>query len=415
MLSRMIGAAVAVLAVTGAVRAQTPDLLPVPGNDPVQIGRPVADGLFGSGDSGGGYSDRWWLTGEYLLGYTRPSNLPTLVTGGPSSSLGIIGRPGTQSLFGGEQDMGGISGGKFSGGLFLDACRAYAFEWGVFFLPTQKTTFTAGPNTAEVLSRPFFDTNLQTENARLVSLNGQFNGTVAAEFQTLFWGAEAGMAVRVLETSTFSFDQLFHFRYYGLEEKVTVSDSTTAVPGGGSLFFNGTALPNGATVNVTDFHSTINRWVGGAGGLRVNWTPGRWLMSLTGRLGVGAVYQKVTVDGLTSVSGLGAPVAPIRAGLLSAGGQVSRNSQFELSFAPEVNLRVGYRLTDHISVTAGYQYLYLTNVVRPGQQIQRGVNPTQIPSGQNFGAAGGPGNPQLNIQSTDFWMHGLTAGLMFSF
>jgi len=149
--------------------------------------------------------------------------------------------------------------------------------------------------------------------------------------------------------------------------------------------------------------------------LRVNWTPGRWMMSLTGRLGVGAVYQKVTVDGQTTVSGLGAPVDPIRAGLLSAGGQVSRNSRFELSFAPEVSLKVGYRVTDHISVTAGYQYLYLTNVARPGQQIQRGINPTQIPSGQNFGAAGGPGNPAVNIQSTDFWMHGLTAGVMFSF
>ena len=47
--------------------------------------------------------------------------------------------------------------------------------------------FSAGPNTAEVLSRPFFDTALGTENARLVSLAGQFDGNISAEFSTLFF------------------------------------------------------------------------------------------------------------------------------------------------------------------------------------------------------------------------------------
>jgi hypothetical protein len=413
MLSRMIVAAVTVLVASGALYAQASELAPVMGSDPVQIGRPLADGLFGPEESNG-YNDRWWLTGEYLLGYTRSGKLPPLVTAGPADSLGISGRSGVRVLLGGEQSFGGVSGGKFSGGYFLDACRAYAFEWGVFFLPNQKIRVNAGPDSAEVLARPFFDTGLDSTNARLLSLTGQFRGSVAAEYSTLFWGAEAGMTVRVLENSTFSFDQLFHFRYYGLEETTNVSDFSSGIPGGGTVFFNGRSLPDGTTVGVSDYYSAINRWVGGAAGLRINWTPGRWLLSITGRMGVGATYQKITVDGQTTVTGAGV-VEPARSGLLTAGNQVGRNSRFELSFAPEVNLRLGYRVTDHISVTAGYQYLYLSNVARVGQQIQTSVNPTQIPSGQNFGAFSGPGNPTVNIQSSDFWMHGLTAGFTISF
>ncbi len=419
MLSRAFGAAVAVF-VVGAASAQPPDPLPIPAGDPAVVGDPSSDVLFGRTraeralDSGGPVYDRWWVTGEYFLGYTRPGTLPPIATSGTADSLAVLGRTGTRVLLGGEQDFGGVSGGRFGAGLWLDPCRAYGFEWGVFFLPTQRSSFTADSTTAAALGRPFFDTNLGIENVRLVSLAGQFDGRMSGEYSTLFWGGEMGMAVRVLETSTFTLEQLFHARYYGLEEKVGVNDVVTAVPGGGAIFFNGQAQPLGATVAVSDFYSVVNRWVGGAGGLRVNWSSGRVLVSVTGRLGIGAMMTTLTADGETRLTGSGAD-ASLRTGILTAGRPTRRVTDVDISFAPEVGARVGYRLTDHITASVGYQYLYMTNVARVEQQLNRNVDPTRVPSGQNFGAAANAPIGRLDVQRGYYWMHGLAVGLTFSF
>src|SRR4029453_13105386 len=44
---------------------------------------------------------------------------------------------------------------------------------------------------------------------------------------------------------------------------------------------------------------------------------------------------------------------------------------------PEVGLTLGFQLTRWASVFAGYSFLYTNNVARPGNQIDRSINPTQ--------------------------------------
>ena len=44
---------------------------------------------------------------------------------------------------------------------------------------------------------------------------------------------------------------------------------------------------------------------------------------------------------------------------------------------PEVALNVAYQITDRISVFVGYTMLYVNDVVRPGNQIDRTINTTQ--------------------------------------
>jgi hypothetical protein len=409
---------VAVVLVAAGVFAQPPAPVGVP-VDAAVFGGPPAGGEGGYDPAAGSFADvpgspyyRWWVTGEYFLGFTRDARLPVVATTGTAASQGVLGRAGTQVLLGGEQDFGGISGARFGGGLWLDPCRAYAVEWGVFFLPTQRNTVTAGPGTAEAIARPFFDTALNVENARLVSLTGLFEGTLSAQFSSLFWGAELGSAVRVFETSTFSFEQLFHFRYYTLEESLRIDDTSRGLAGG-TVFFNGQPQLDAARVSVTDFYSTINRWYGGTAGMRINWTPGRWAVGLEGRMGVGAVQQKVTIDGSTTLSGVG-PVQRVGPGVLTAGSVNAVFNRYKLSLAPEFGVKVAYHLTDHLAVTGGYHFLYITDVARPGEQVQRNVNPTRIPSGQNFGAAG-PAPAVVEPRDTDFLMHGLSIGLMFKF
>jgi len=53
--------------------------------------------------------------------------------------------------------------------------------------------------------------------------------------------------------------------------------------------------------------------------------------------------------------------------------------------------------------------------MRPGEQIDRGLNPNLIPTSVTFGMPGGPARPAPLLQSTGFYAHGLTLGLDFRY
>lgn len=413
MLSRPLGALLAMFVGVAAASAQpvpppglSPDAFP-PAGYAGPTGEPVLTGI-------GPEPYRWWLGAEYLLGFTRAATLPPLVTASPVGSGGVIGRPGTRVLVGGSQDFDGISGYRFGGGVWLDGCRAYALDWSAFFLPSQQAqgTFTAAPG--QVLARPFFDTVLNTENSRVIASPGLFTGSVTTSYSTQFYGAEAGALLRVVETPTFSLEQLFHFRFYALDESVRSNDTSTAL-GGGVVAFNGAAFGPPATVTTSDTFRVLNRWYGGSAGVRFNWTPGRWEVKLAGRLGVGAVEQNVDISGRTTLSNTAAGGGSIPLGFYSTSQPSGRATLYRLSFAPDVQLRVGYRVTDWLMLSAGYQYLYISDVARAADVVDRRLNTGRIPSGQNFGAAAPALPASPNVPFSDFHLHGLTAGLMITF
>jgi hypothetical protein len=58
----------------------------------------------------------------------------------------------------------------------------------------------------------------------------------------------------------------------------------------------------------------------------------------------------------------------------------------------------------------GYNFLYLSDLVRPGDQIDRTLNPSQIPA-LNAGAAfANADRPHVLFSRTDFWTQGLLIG-----
>jgi len=67
-------------------------------------------------------------------------------------------------------------------------------------------------------------------------------------------------------------------------------------------------------------------------------------------------------------------------------------------------------------VFLSYTFLYTNNVVRPGNQINRNINPTQgvafsAPPASLQGAA----QPPFKFTSTDFWAQGINVGVAFRF
>jgi Putative beta barrel porin-7 (BBP7) len=66
-------------------------------------------------------------------------------------------------------------------------------------------------------------------------------------------------------------------------------------------------------------------------------------------------------------------------------------------------------------VYVGYDFLYLSNAVRPGDQIDRELNPTQIPVNGSTGGLVGAPRPTFNFHETDFWAQGIRFGVALRF
>lgn len=103
-------------------------------------------------------------------------------------------------------------------------------------------------------------------------------------------------------------------------------------------------------------------------------------------------------------------------GLLAVPSNIGRHTRDQFSVVPEVGVKLGYQFTDHLRVFVGYNFLYWTNVVRPGDQIDPVLNVAQIP---NFTignqAASQTVRPIVPFRNSDFWAQGINAGLEFHY
>jgi hypothetical protein len=72
-------------------------------------------------------------------------------------------------------------------------------------------------------------------------------------------------------------------------------------------------------------------------------------------------------------------------------------------------------LTPSIHATVGYTLLYYSNVARPGDQINRALNPSQLPTSQSAVVATGAAQPSFLFRDTDFWAQGISFGLEFRY
>ena len=93
-------------------------------------------------------------------------------------------------------------------------------------------------------------------------------------------------------------------------------------------------------------------------------------------------------------------------------GRYYRNA---FSVVPEGGINLGWNITPRIKATVGYTFLYWSDVARPGNLIDRNVNPAYQPTNQFYGIGGGPNTPTFSFHETGFWAQGVNFGLEFKF
>jgi hypothetical protein len=358
---------------------------------------------------------RFYLDAEYLLWFGKHDKVPPLFTTGNSVAFinglpsGALGRADTQILFAGALDRDPQSGGRFTAGYWLDDCKA--IEVSGFFLGQKSAHFSANTIQFPVISRPFFDLQTGLQSVQQVSFPNRISGTGAVTAPSQLWGLEANERCLLCCGCDYRINGLLGARYLDLRESVLITENTTFGPQAGS--FGGVNL-DGANAFVFDRFATHNHFYGGQVGAEWQWRHGRWAVDVRGKLALGVTHEELDISGGQLFTNFAGPGDPRPGGLLALGSNIGHFTKDRFSVVPEVGVNLGYYITENLRAYAGYNFLYWSNVARPGDQIDTTLDsaliprfPAMTPTGQN--------RPAVLFKQTDYWAQGLVFGVELKF
>jgi hypothetical protein len=338
----------------------------------------------------------WWSKGQ-------PLSVP-LITTGPASqgaNAGNLGAPGTVSL-NDKLDYGVQGGFRFSMGGWFDCAHTIGLEGSIFFLDEQNNGFGVGDrsgNGSFVINEPVSGAPFVTQ----VSAPGVATGNVLVNSFTRFGGGDLDLMYNLYRGRGWTINLLGGYRFLELDEELDVSGNsnllagTTFTDGQGNVLAN---APAGSYINTLDQFRTRNEFNGGQIGANVQYQWGRWSLNGTAKLAIGATHEVVTVNGSSYILPPNAAPTTLTGGNFATL-QIGRYSNDRFALAPEATLALGYQITPHIRATIGYNFLFLSSVVRPGNQIDNTFD--------------GITHPTVPMSSSSFWAQGLNLGLQFRF
>ncbi len=360
---------------------------------------------------------RFFFQTENLVAWMKsaPSNFP-LVTGGDALNRGRLGLPGTAVLAGGSDlEIGTLYGVRASVGTWLGQKELFGIEVGGFILHQVESSFSANSaaNGSPLLARPFLNADTGTSGSVAVSLPGVASGSVVLDSWGQLWGIETNVLIRGLSTDRpHKLNLLVGYRHLDLQESLGIQHVSTLLPGQANPFVGGIVTAP-ASLGASDRFETRNQFYGGQIGAQGEFRRGRWEVGGFGKLGIGAMQQTVIVSGLSAAVNPNGLIGIASGGVLAQNSNIGRVEMSEFALVPEFGVRVGYHVTQRLSLTVGYNFLYLSNVIRPGDLIDPLVTPGQLALSSAYTGSGT--RPLLVGNTSDVWVQALTLGLQFNY
>jgi hypothetical protein len=358
--------------------------------------------------------DRFWASANYTLSWIRSERLATpLVTTGSAADLhpGALDQPGTVVLLGDHMNFGSFSGIRGEVGAFLDEDDHFSLELGGWIVFPEHSTFSlnsdAGGN--PIITRPIFNLNAGREAAFLDAFPGVAAGGVAVDVESKLWGAEVNSRYHWCPCEHLRADALLGFRYLRLEESLTVNDHLSPLENNVLRFQGAFVNPPNSLADFDRFHSDdyfYGMQVGGG----VRWDEEWFFVGAFGKAAFGATHQTYDINGATTLITPGGNQTAT-GGILALPTNIGQHDHTVFGFVPEVGLNVGFKVSPHVDLTAGYSFLYWNQVARPGDTLDRNVNTSQVPTDISFGQGGGQARPVVRFNGDSFWVSTLTFGV----
>jgi hypothetical protein len=348
-----------------------------------------------------------WLSAEALLWFPQARMSPALAVVTPAGSVPLIDTPGATII--GEE-----FGNNLTAGFRGDIGRYFAdghFGLGGRFwiLGDDEDSFSLSDDGTNLsIGRPFFNTFEGFEDALFVASQlpgtaGDFVGSISGEASLSIIAAEAYARINLGGGREVHTDLIGGYSYFGIDDDLSITSTSTAlsVPGGGT----------GASRTFRDSFNTTNDFHGGQIGAETILRRGRWVARSLTKLHLGNMNQQVRIAGsASSIDAAGGPVTDFERGFLA----INNQGEFErdvYTFAPEVNLKLGYRFRDHVTFSVGYTFIYWNNVALAGQQIDRLIDGGNVDPAANFS----PPGPGHDVVDAGFWVQGIDLGATIEF
>jgi hypothetical protein len=289
--------------------------------------------------------------------------------------------------------------------VWLNCEQTCGLEGEFFFLGRSREFFAAGSDGSQVISRPFFNALLGVPDVELVSFPGVLAGTLTVDSRSDVIGGGVNALHNLCCAPCGRVDLLWGYRYFNLTDEVTIAEDLTSLGSPGRV-------PPGFRFQIADRFRTENNFHGGVIGVAAERRFSPLFVGLRASVALGANQQITDIAGSTVITPPGGVPQTLPGGLLALPSNTGHYERTVFAVLPQIGVRAGVQLTDCVRVYAGYDFLYLSNVLRAGDQIDLRVNPTLLPPSQ---APVGPALPAFPARSTDFWLQGVSAGLQVRF
>jgi hypothetical protein len=354
-----------------------------------------------------------WGGVEYLMWWVKPGPISvplvntTIVPEDLASSIsaGGVNDRLARTIFGNQNiNFDTASGVRFYAGKWFDSCQETGFEASMFFLPQLARGFTAtggtGPNAQPALTVPFNSVGPgPVVGETSAAIAGPFAGTavigtVSSRLTTHLWGADGDMLFNMWKGEEWRFDAVGGFKYMDLFETLDFDTSVMTSPFG----------------STHDEFQTTNRFWGGELGARISGRYARFGAMLTGKVGLGDNVQTLNIRG-TSIAPTNFGGAFSEGGLFALSSNIGRTEHGRFSAIPQVIGTLSYDINCHVKTYVGYDFFYWSNVIRPGDQIDRNINPNLAPVFGGSPTGAGLALPARLEHQTAYWAHGISIGL----
>ena len=198
------------------------------------------------------------------------------------------------------------------------------------------------------------------------------------------------------------------FQFARLEDDLGITDFRR-VTGTGS------GLVVGTTIDGFDRFETDNQFSGVAVGMLGSARNRAWTLDVGMQLALGNNRAKVRIDGSTTavvpLPNGGTDTSTTAGGLLALPTNIGNYEDDIFAVIPQLNVALGYHFNPQTRAIVGYRFFYWSQVARSADQIDLGVNLSQLdPGGLN-----GEPRPEFEFLLADFWAQGINVGLDYRF
>jgi hypothetical protein len=354
-----------------------------------------SDGTCGApyGDDGGFGCYGSWGSLEYVLWWRDKRNTPVLVTTTTSVAGqdvdAQLGQPDTRVLLGNDQFDDHLQpGGRFDLGMWVDPCKTTGIGLRYTGLAGDEFSYTTNSDTHPVLAVPFFnlDPAVDGQDTLLVAHPLDFTtGSITVTGRNETHLGDVYLRVGGARSGSYRIDVLGGYFFSSINEDLTLQSST---------------LSAGTEISVRDRFRTKNHYQGGSIGLQGEFDRGPWKVNVLAKVALANVEQTSIIDGLTRVGGSTQSLT----GLFAQDSNRGTLERDEFAVVPELGLNWAYRIGCGAELTMGYSLVYWSETIRPGDQMNRRIDPSQTTAA-----------PAQRLVSSDYWAQGVNFGLSWQY